>query len=329
MATLVTGGTGFLGSHIARKLVRRGEKVRVLLRKTSRTSNIEDIDAERVYGDILDVNSVKEALKGCDTLYHVAGLVSTKKADYKKMEDINVKGTVNVLSAALETGIKKVVYTSTVVAIGVDPGGGIANEETPFTLEPMGIQYVNTKYYAEKEALKFYEKGLPLVIVNPSAVIGPGDIYLSSTAFIVWYCKKKFPGYMDGGFNFVDVEDVAEGHILATEKGKVGERYILGNKDLSLKEGFGLLEKVTGIPAPKRKIPYFMALTAGFVTERILRVSSPSFVTQDVDSVKTLRLYWYFDSSKAVRELGFPQTPIEESLEKTIRWFRDNGYLDN
>lgn len=329
MASLVTGATGFLGSHVARKLVKRGERVRILLRRSSRTSNIEGIDVERFYGDILDIASVKEALKGCDTLYHVAGLVSSKKADHKKMEEINVKGTVNVLSAALEAGVKKAVYTSSVAAIGVNPSGGISDEETPFTLEPMGIQYLNTKYYAEKEAIKFYERGLPLVIVNPSIVIGPGDIYLSSTALIVWYCKRKFPGYIDGGVNVVDVEDVAEGHILAAERGRAGERYILGNKNLTIRECFSLLERITGISSPKRKIPYFMALTAGFITERILKTSSPSFVLQDVDSARAARLYWYFDSSKAVRELGFPQTPVEESLERTIKWFRDNGYLDN
>ena len=327
MAILVTGATGFLGSHVARKLVERGERVRILLRKTSRTSNIDDFDAERAYGDILDIDSVRQALKGCDTLYHVAGIVSSRKSDYRRMEEINVKGTFNVLSSALEAGVKKAVYTSSVAAIGVDPGGGIANEKTPFTLEPMSIQYINTKYYAEKEALKLYEKGLPLVIVNPSIVIGPGDIYLSSTALIVWYCKRKFPGYMDGGVNVVDVEDVAEGHILAAEKGRVGERYILGNRNLSIKECFSILERITGIPSPKRKVPYFMALTAGFIRERIIRGSSPSFVLQDVDSAKAGRLYWYFDSSKAVRELGFPQTPVEESLKKTIKWFRDNSYI--
>jgi dihydroflavonol-4-reductase len=327
MVTLVTGGTGFLGSHIARKLAQRGERVKILLRRTSRTSNIENIDAERVYGDILDVGSVKVALKGCDTIYHVAGFVSSKKADYKKMEDINVRGTINVLSAALEEGVKRAVYTSSVAAIGVDPGGGIANEDTPFTLEGRGIQYVNTKYHAEIEALKLCEKGLPLVVVNPSIVIGSGDIYLSSTGFILWYCKRKFPGYIETGGNIVDVEDVAEGHILASEKGKLGERYILGNKNGSLKELFGLLEKITGIPTPKMKIPYSLALTIGFIAERMFRVSSPSFVSFDVDSVRILSLKWYFDSSKAVRELGFSQTPIEETLEKTVRWFKDNGYL--
>lgn len=327
MATLVTGGTGFLGSHITRKLVQRGERVRILLRKTSRTSNINGIDAEMAYGDVLDIDSIKEALKGCETLYHVAGFVSSKKADYKKMEDINVRGTVNVLSAALKAGVKRAVYTSSVAAIGVDPDGGIANENTPFTLEHMGIQYVNTKYRAEIEASKFYERGLPLVIVNPSMVIGSGDIHLSSAGFILWFCRRKFPGYIEGGGNFVDVEDVAEGHILAAEKGKIGERYILGNKNLSLKELFGLLEKITGIPSPKVKIPYPLALATGFIAERIFRVTSPSFVSFDVDSVKLIRLKWYFDSFKAVQELGFSQTPIEETLEKTVRWFKDNGYL--
>jgi dihydroflavonol-4-reductase len=191
----------------------------------------------------------------------------------------------------------------------------------------MGIQYVNTKYYAEKEALKFYEKGLPLVIVNPSIVIGPGDIYLSSTALIVWYCRRKFPGYIEGGVNVVDVEDVAEGHILAAEKGRVGERYILGNRNLSIKECFGILERATGIPSPKLKVPYFIALAGGFIKERILGMSSPSFVLGDLDSARATRLNWYFDSSKAVRELGFPQTPIEVCLEKTLKWFRDNGYI--
>lgn len=327
MASLVTGATGFIGSHVARKLVQRGESVRILLRKTSKTLNIEDIDAERVYGDILDVDSIRKAIKGCDTVYHTAGLVSFRKSDYKRLEDINVKGTVNVLSAALEAGVKKVVYTSSVAAIGVNPNGGIANEDTPFTLEHMGIQYLNTKYRAEQEALRLYRQGLPVVIVNPSVVIGPGDVYLSSCGFIVWYCKKKFPGYMDGGINLVDVEDVAEGHILAAQKGRLGERYILGNKNLSIKEVFELLEKVTGIPAPRIKIPYFVALAAAFFVERILGISLPNYSSMDVDSVRASRFYWYFDSSKAVRELGFPQTPVEQSIEKTVKWLKDKGYI--
>jgi dihydroflavonol-4-reductase len=329
MASLVTGATGFIGSHVVRKLVQKGEKVRVLLRKTSKTINIEGLDVERVYGDVMEKDSIKAALEGCDTIYHTAGFVSFRKSDYKKMEDINVKGTINVLSAALEAGVQKAVFTSSVAAVGPDPDRGIANEQTEFTLEGEGIQYLNTKYHAEKEALKIFEKGLPLVVVNPSVVVGPGDIYLSSTGFILWFCKKKFPGYMDGTMNMVDVEDVANGHLLAAEKGRIGERYILGNRNVTLKELFQLLEEVTGIPGPRFKIPYFIAYTSAFAVERILGLSFPNFSSMDVDSVKLSKYFWYCDSSKAIKELGYSQSPIEETIKKTVSWFRENGYLDH
>ena len=329
MATLVTGATGFIGSHILRNLVNRGERVKILIRKTSKTTNIDGIEAERIYGDVLDIESVREALKGCDTLYHTAGFVSFRKADYDRMFEINVNGTKKVFSAALEAGVKKAIYTSSQAAVGVDPSGGIANEETPFTLEKLGIQYLNTKYYAEKEALKFCEKGLPLVVVNPSVVIGPGDIYLSSTGFILWFCQNKFPGYMDGTMNVVDVEDVAKGHLLAAEKGRIGERYILGNRDLTIKELFELLERVTGISRPKLKIPYLMAYISGFFVERILGLSFPNYSTMDLDSVRLSKYKWFCDSSKAKSELGYTQSPIEETVKKTVRWFKDNGYIDS
>jgi dihydroflavonol-4-reductase len=327
MPTLVTGATGFIGSHIARKLVERGERVRVLIRKTSKTTNIDGLDVERVYGDVLDGESIKVAIKGCDTLYHAAGLVSSKKAHYKKMSDINVNGTINVLSAALAEGVERAVYTSSIAAIGVEPNGGIANEKTPFKLEHLGIQYVNTKHYAEKEAVRIYKKGLPLVIVNPSVVVGPGDIYLASCGFVVMFCKKRYPGYIDGGVNLVSVEDVAEGHLLAAEKGRPGERYVLANENYSIKELFTLLEKVTGIRSPKLKIPYTLALAGGYFFERLIRLPFWSFVLLDTDSVKATSLKWYFDSSKSVRELGFPQTSIENTIGKTVEWFRENGYI--
>ena len=328
MATLVTGATGFIGSHIAKKLVERGEHVKILLRKSSKTSNIDDIDVERVYGDVLDINSINEALKDCDTLYHTAGVASFRKKDYQTMEDVNVKGTSNILNAALNAGIKKVVHTSSIAAIGVDPNCGIANEETEYKLHDLGVKYLETKQRAEQEALGLCERGLPLVVVNPSTVIGAGDIYLSSTAFILWFCKKKFPGYMDGYLNMVDVEDVAEGHILAAEKGVVGERYILGNRNFTLLELFNLLENITGISKPKMKIPYFMALMSGYFIERILGMSFPNYSTMDVDSVKLSRFRWNFDSSKAIKELGYAPSDIEESIRKTIKWFKENGYLD-
>jgi len=327
MAVLITGATGFLGSHIARKLVEKGEDVKILLRKTSRTENIENIKAERVYGDVTDLQSLENAIKGCDALYHIAGFVSFRKKDHQKMQDINVGGTVNAMKAALNAGVSKVVYTSSVAAIGVNPDGGIANEETEFTLESEGIPYLNTKYHGEKESLKFVKQGLPLVIVNPSVVIGPGDIYLSSTAFIQWYCKKKFPGYMDGTMNIVDVEDVAEGHLLAAEKGKIGERYILGNTDLTINELFDMLKRITGIPRPKLKIPYTFALITAYLVERVLGFAFPNYSTMDVDSVKLSKYKWFVDSSKAEKELGYKKSNIEDSVRKTVDWFKENGYL--
>lgn len=326
MATLVTGGNGFLGSHIVRKLVERGDEVKILLRKTSKTINIDDIDAERVYGDVTDIDSIRKALEGCDRLYHAAGLVSFKQADYKKMEDVNVKGTNNVFTAAMEAGIKKAVYTSSVAAIGLKPGREPANEETPFDPASTDIQYILSKYHAEQEALGFVEKGLPLVIVNPSIVIGAGDVYVSTTGMILWYCKRRLPGYTDGGINLVDAEDVAIGHLLAEEKGRIGERYILSNRNITIKELFEVMEKVTGIPRPRLKIPYFLAFAGAYLAE-LLGISAPNYVAMDVDSIKGTKHYWYFDNSKAVKELGFSPRPLEETIDKTVKWFRDNGYL--
>lgn len=327
MVTLVTGATGFLGSHIARKLTERGDKVRILLRKTSNTINIDNLNAERVYGDVTDIDSIRKALEGCDTLYHTAGVVSFKQADYKKMDDINVKGTNNVFTAATEAGVKKAVYTSSVAAIGLKPGREPADEETPFDPASTDIRYIKSKYYAEQEALKFFEKGLPLVIVNPSIVIGAGDVYVSTSGILLWYCKRRLPGYTDGGINLVDAEDVARGHLLAAEKGRLGERYILSNRNITIKGLFELLEKVTGIPRPKMKIPYPLAYIGAFIAERILGISAPNYVAMDIDSIKGSKHYWYFDNSKAVRELGFSPRPLEETIECTVKWFKENGYL--
>jgi len=328
MSTIITGATGFIGSHITRKLVNRGEKVKVLVRKTSNTKNIDDLNVEKVYGDVLNKESLVSAFKGCDTLYHSAGFVSFKKSDYKKLVDVNVTGTENVLSAAMEAGLKKVLFTSSVAAIGPEIENKLINENTEFKIYDKNIGYINDKHDAEQVARNFIEKGLPVTILNPSVVLGPGDVNLSSTASVLWYCKKKFPGYMDGTLNVVDVEDVAEGHILAAEKGKTGERYILGNANLTVFEYFKLLEKVTGIKAPGLKIPYLMAYGTAFIIERVIGKSFPNYTTMDLDSVKLSKFNWYADSSKAVKELGYTQSPVENTLEKTISWFKESGYLN-
>ncbi len=327
MPTLVTGATGFLGSHIVRKLAGRGEKVRILLRQSSKTVNIDGIDVEKVYGDVTDMESVRKAMEGCDRLYHAAGIVSFKQADYKKMEAVNVGGTYNVFTAAMEAGVKKAVYTSSVAAIGLRPGRELANEETPFDPKSTDIQYILSKYHAEREALRFAEKGLPLVLVNPSIVIGAGDVYVSTTGIILWYCKRRLPGYTDGGINLVDADDVAEGHLLAAEKGRIGEKYILSNHNITIKELFEVLEKVTGIPRPKMKIPYPLAYAGAYIAEKIFGISAPNYVAMDIDSIKGSKHFWYFDNSKAVKELGFSPVPLELTIERTVKWFKEHGYL--
>lgn len=328
MATMVTGATGFIGSHITRKLVERGERVKVLVRKTSNTKNIDSLDVEKVYGDVGSPDSLRAAFSGCDTLYHTAGFVSFKKSDYQKMIDVNVKGSSNVLAAAMDEGVSRVLFTSSVAAIGVESDGSPVTEATEYDLYSKEIGYMNCKYLAEKEAKRFVQNGLHVVILNPSVVLGPGDIYLSSSGSVLWFCKKKFPGYMDGTFNVVDVEDVAEGHLLAAEKGKSGERYILANENVDVQGYFALLQKVTGVPAPRMKIPYPFAYTTAFLLERLFGFSFPNYSSLDLDSIKLSKYNWHADSSKAERELGFTTTPVEETIRKTVEWFRENGYLD-
>lgn len=328
MATMVTGATGFIGSHITRKLVERGERVKVLVRKTSDTRNIDSLDVEKVYGDVGNPDSLRTAFSGCETLYHAAGFVSFKKSDYQKMIDVNVKGSSNVLSAAMDAGVSRVLFTSSVAAIGVESDGSPVTEETEYELYSEEIGYMNCKYLAEKEAKRFARNGLPVVILNPSVVLGPGDVYLSSSGSVLWFCKRRFPGYMDGTFNVVDAEDVAEGHLLAAEKGKPGERYILANENVDVRGYFALLEKVTGVAAPKIKIPYPFAYTTAFLLERLFGFSFPNYSSLDLDSIKLSRYNWHADASKAARELGFTTTPVEETIGKTVEWFRENGYLD-
>lgn len=328
MSTLVTGATGFIGSQITRQLVERGDNVRVLLRETSNTQNIEDLDVEKVYGDILDKDTLKNAVAGCDQVFHTAGYVSFKKSDYDKMNRINVQGSRNILSVALEEGVERVMFTSSVAAIGPVSRGEVITEDNEYRIFDRNIGYMNSKYLAEKEAHDFSRKGLPVIILNPTVVIGPGDIYLSSSASILWYCRKKFPGYMDGTFNMVDVEDVARGHLLAAEKGKPGKRYILGNANLTVKEFFALMEKVTGIKSPRLKIPYWFAYGTAWLVEKIPGMSFPNYSTMDVDSVRLSNYCWHADSSRAEKELGFTTKPIEQSILNTVKWFKENGYLE-
>ena len=329
MAVLITGATGFIGSHVARKLRAKGEEVCALVRRSSATDELTDMGVSLIYGDITDRSSVLKALSGCDTLYHCAGYVSFRKRDYPKMVEINVEGSKNTLSAALEAGVKKVVFTSSVAALGPAATGSVITEDT--TPDPSfggaDIGYMNVKRAAEAAALDFCGKGLAVVITNPSVVVGPGDTHLSSVGSVLWYCKRRFPGYMDGTLNLTDVEDVADGHILAAEKGRTGERYIFSNTNFTVLEYFSILEQITGIAMPKMKIPYTVAYMSAFAAERLLGFAFPNYSTMDLDSVKLSRYNWRADCSKAEKELGYKRSSIEQSLRATVDWFKSRGLV--
>ncbi len=329
MKTLVTGAAGFVGSNVVRELLKKGSEVKTLILKGSDTSNLEALknDIEFADGNILDKASIKSALHGCDTVYHIAALYSLWKPDPKIFYDINVNGTKNVLEASLEHGVNKVVYTSTIGVIGAYGPDSVVDETADFNLWDTGDHYVRSKHLAEREAIKFFEKGLPVVIVNSGVAIGIRDVTPTpSGKSIIDIVTGKMPAYIDGGINVADVEDIAQGHVLAEEKGKPGERYILGNKNLTIKEFSELVAKIAGVKPPSFKMPYLPLLGLGFVFENISKLTKKEPQTS-VAAVKLGSRYMFCNSSKAVNELGLNQTPTEETIEKSITWFREHGYV--
>ena len=327
MKALVTGATGFIGSSLVRELLKDGVGVRVLVRKHSDTSNIDGLDVELAYGDILDSESIRLAVSGCEFLYHTAALYALWVPNKKVLYDINVEGTKNVLNAALQVGVQKVVYTSSIVAVGSHGRDNPATEEAEFNLWKTGEHYSTSKYLAEVEALRICAKGLPLVVVNPAVVVGVRDIRPTpSGQQILDVVKGKMPGYINGGVNIVDVEDVARGHILAAQKGKIGERYILGGENIPFGDLYGMIAEVAGTRPPRWRIPYPFALVLGYVNQMIARITKkPPLIT--APTVRLTSKYAYYDSAKAVAELGFPQPPAKTAIEKAVAWFRENGYL--
>lgn len=326
MKKLVTGSTGFIGSAIVRELIKDGEEVKVLIRKTSDTRNINNLAVEIAYGDIRDSDSMKKALKDCDTLYFTAAYFAHWAPDPELLYEVNVGGTKASLKAALEVGVEKVVYTSTNNAIAAS-GSVPANEEKAFNYWKSGDHYSMSKYIAENEARIFVTRGLPVVMVNPTLVIGINDIKPSpSGQMIIDVVKQKMPGYIDGGINIIDVEDVARGHILAAKKGRVGERYLFGNKNITVSNYFKLIADIAGVKPPTIKIPYNLALVLGYVFEfGAFIAKKPPVVTASEVRIGKMR-EWY-DCSKAVNELGLPQTPIHMTIKKALNWFSENGYL--
>ena len=328
MKTLVTGATGFLGSAIVRELLRDGREVRILARSDADMGNVDGLDLETVHGDLLDEGSLKSAIKGCDVLYHAAAYYSFWDKNKNLIFDINVGGTRNVLSAALELGVEKVVYTSTVGCMGLRADGSSANEDTPHDPATLCNDYKLSKFQAEQVAKEYAAKGLPVVIVNPTAPVGPRDIKPTPTGKIILdFLNRKIPAFVDTGLNLIDVRDCARGHILAEEKGSVGERYILGNQNLSLQEIFQLLEKITGLKAPTVKMPYWVAYAAGWSCEMVADYITGKPPAVPLGGVKMAKYFMYFDPAKAIAELGLPQNPVENALADAVQWFRERNMV--
>ena len=326
MKALVTGATGFVGGAVARALIRAGVDVRVLARSQSDTQNLSGLPVERVEGDLLNPASLRTALAGCQQLYHVAAYYALWAKDPSIFYDINVTGTCNVLTAARLAGIQRTVYCSTIGAIGLPADGGLGTENTPVSLDQMAGHYKRSKYLAEQEVLKFASEGLPVVIVNPSAPVGAADVKPTPTGqVIVDFMKGRMPAYIETGLNIVDVDDVAAGHLLAMEKGRQGERYILGCRNLMLKDVFDILSGLTGIKAPSLRLPRSAVLPLAYVNQWIANLTGqPPRIP--LEGVKMAKYRMHYDCSKAIRELGIPQTPPEAALEKAVQWFRSHGY---
>lgn len=327
MRALVTGSTGFIGAAVARCLLERGVDVRVLVRRDSDLGNLQGLKVEQAYGDLRDPASLRQAMTGCRQLYHVAAHYALWAPDPQIFYDINVTGTRNLMETARDVGVERIVYTSTIGAIGLPHGGGLGTEETPVSLEQMSGHYKRSKFLAEQEVSKLARAGLPVVIVNPSAPVGARDIKPTPTGqVIVDFMKGRMPAYIETGMNLIDVDDVAVGHLHAMEKGRIGERYILGNRNLMLREVFALLSRLTGVPAPTIKLPRLAILPLAYANQWLSDYVTHRPPRIPLEGVKMARYVMHYDCSKAIRELALPQTPVEVALEKAVCWFRDHKY---
>jgi len=326
MKALVTGATGFIGSNLVRELLAQGHRVRALVRTGSNQKAVEGLDIEMVNGDLSDAELLRRALDGCDALFHVAAAYAFWTPHPEQVYQTNVAGTENVLRAAMAAGTPKVVYTSTEGTIGMS-ANGLGSEDRAMALADLHGAYKRSKFLAEQAAVGYCREGLPLVIVNPTMPVGPYDVKPTPTGqTIVDFLNHRMPAYVNTGMNVVDVQDVARGHILACEKGKCGERYLLGNRNLTYQQMLGLLADVTGKKAPRFRLPLWCALGAACADELVRGRLLGKTPRIPIAAVRAAGKFRFHDCSKAVRELGLPQSPIEGALAKACAWFRQNGY---
>lgn len=327
MKALVTGASGFIGYHVARLLSGKGVHVIALVRKASDPSALRSLDIETVEGDVRDFDSVCRAMKGCSHVYHLAADYRLWVPDPDTMYDINVTGTRNIMLAAKQLGPEKIVYTSTVGTLATSSNGRPSSEESTADIKEMVGHYKRSKFMAEREVRGFIEEGLPVVIVHPSTPIGLMDRKPTPTGkMIVDFLNGRIPAYLDTGLNFVDVEDVAEGHWLAAQQGRIGRGYILGNKNITLREFFSALARLTGLRAPAIRLPYYPVLLAAYADEAVSRITR-RHPTIPLTGVKMARKYMFFDCSRAAKELKMPQGPVEDAMQKAIEWFTGNNYV--
>ncbi len=328
MRTLVTGATGFVGAAVARRLLAAGHEVRVLVRPTSVLTNIADLPLEKRIGDLRDPASLRAAMEGIDALFHVAADYRIWTPKPQELLDSNVIGTGNIMDAALAAGVGRIVYCSSVAAIVPKPDGGIADESVMGTEDQMIGLYKRSKFLAEAEVFRrVAEKGLPAVIVNPSAPMGPRDVKPTPTGrIIVDAARGKIPVYVDTGLNVVHVDDVAEGHLLAFEKGKIGERYILGGENVTLKELLTIVAQFVGRKPPRIQLPHAVTVPIGYMAETWCRVFGGEPIATG-DAARMAKKKMFYSSDKAKRDLGYAPRPAREAIADSLSWFRQNGYI--
>lgn len=323
----VTGATGFIGYHVVQALLEQGWQVRALRRESSRIPSFPRSDVQWELGDIRNLNRIRQLAAGCRAVFHVAADYRLWSANPQEIYESNVGGTANILEAALAAGVERVVYTSSVGALGLNKDSSPADENTKVSLTDMVGHYKRSKFLAEREAERFLALGLPLIIVNPSTPVGPGDWKPTPTGkIIVDFLNRRMPAYLDTGLNLVHVKDVALGHLLAMERGRIGEKYILGNRNLTLAQIFLLLEQVSGVRAPHVRLPHKPILYLAHFCEILSRLTRKEPLIP-LEGVKMAHRHMFFDCGKAKRELGLPQTPVEDALREAVVWFRENDYV--
>lgn len=327
MKAFVTGATGFVGSHVARALAEQGAELRLFIRPTSRTDNVADLRAEVALGDLRDPDSLRNTMTGCEFVFHVAADYRVWVRDPEEMYRANVEGTKAIIAAARESGVRRVVYCSSVATMGFTETGQIVDENAPVSLDDMVGHYKRSKFLGEQIALGAGRSGGDVVVVNPTTPIGENDIKPTPTGRIILdFLKRKFPAYVDTGLNLVDVKEVARGHILAMEKARPGERYILGGENLTLKEILDKLSAMTGLPSPSLKVPHAVAMTFAAFDQFFTGVVRNQEPRATIDAVKMGRKKMFASSAKAERELGYQIVPVESALRRAIDWFITHGY---